>query len=269
MNPFLCSVYVLNAETLCTETKGASVIAPPSPSYPVAQVCLCYGAWTFFLLCLLWASDLCIKAWLQMKQWWWRSHPLWQCFSLNPEKKTQQGRWRENGFSLFYKNEIRALSILTGQMCRETWKVKLTRFLLALIWSKMIGWESKSTKQENLYQIYKGWYYLPSEWRHFRHHRFEMETKRKIYSWDIHFLLAVVLFLLSPIRWITGEYNPNLVNNDKYATYLNLTRRKRVRKHLVYLMKQENTNFIRSCCFPIDNCGGSCLRSDIDIINEQ
>lgn len=77
------------------------LLPPPSPSYPVAQVCLCYGAWTFFLLCLLWASDLCIKAWLRMKQWWWRSHPPWQCFSLSLEKKKQQGRGRENGFSLF------------------------------------------------------------------------------------------------------------------------------------------------------------------------
>lgn len=87
---FLCSVYVLNAETLCTETTGASVIAPPSPSYPVTQVCLCYGACTFFLLCLLWASDLCIKAWLRMKQWQWRSHPLWQCFSLSLENKNNR-----------------------------------------------------------------------------------------------------------------------------------------------------------------------------------
>lgn len=110
--------------------------------------------------------------------------------------------------------------------------------------------------------------YLQPEWHHFRHHRFEMEIKRKVYSRDIHFLLAVFLFLLSPIRWIAGEYILNLVNNDKYVTYLDLTWGKPVRKPLVYLMKQENTNFIRSCCFPIDNCSGSCLRSDNDLINE-
>lgn len=155
-------------------------------------------------------------------------------------------------------------------MCLEPWKVKLTH-KLALIWSKMIGWESKSAKQENLLnvsQVYTGIYYLQSDWHHFRYHSFEMESKRKVYSWDIHFLLAAVLFLLSPISWITGEYILNLVNNDKYATYLNLTRRKHARKHLVYLMKQENTKVIRSCCFPIDNCGGSWLRSDTNIINE-
>lgn len=36
--------------------------------------------------------------------------------------------------------------------------------------------------------------------------RCEMENKKRVHSWHNHFLLAALLFLLSPISWNTEEY---------------------------------------------------------------
>lgn len=60
---------------------------------------------------------------------------------------------------------------------------------------------------------------------------------KKVYSWDIHFLLATLLFLLSPVSWITGKYILSLVNNVKFTSYLTSAWRKPVSVRLVYLIE--------------------------------
>lgn len=62
--------------------------------------------------------------------------------------------------------------------------------------------------------------------------------KRK-YIPKISIFYAALLFLQSPISWITGECILFLFNNVKYTSYLTSAGRKPVREHLVYLIQQE------------------------------
>lgn len=172
------------------------------------------------LLCLLWASDLCIKAWLHMKQWWWRLCPLCQWFILSlymKKKKTTVDVEQMNLACLGKVNQ----SVFWSFVCMKVsgvWKNERSNWLPVCDELEQNNWLRVQKKTRRKYCC--------------RH----IKTK-KVYSWDIHFLLATLLFLLSPVSWITGEYILSLVNNVKFTSYLTSAWRKPVSVRLVYLIE--------------------------------